>query len=143
MSIRIQVMQFHHQFGVPVADRATVPTADRVRLRLNLIAEEFCELFAACTEDKRDAAELFAAIKEIVADANISVSLPDVADALGDIAYVTEGANLEFGFNSERVGAEIHAANMRKVGGPTRADGKILKPADWQAPDILGAIGLL
>lgn len=30
----------------------------------------------------------------------------------------------------------VHQSNMAKLGGPVRADGKILKPAGWQAPAI-------
>ncbi len=33
--------------------------------------------------------------------------------------------------------AEVQRANMEKVGGPIRADGKRLKPPGWRAPDHL------
>jgi hypothetical protein len=36
----------------------------------------------------------------------------------------------------EAVFAEIHRANLAKHGGGRRADGKILKPAGWQPPQI-------
>lgn len=35
---------------------------------------------------------------------------------------------------------EVHRANMAKVGGPTRADGKILKPEGWTPPDVAGVL---
>ena len=30
----------------------------------------------------------------------------------------------------------VHAANMAKVGGGVREDGKVLKPPGWQPPDV-------
>ena len=36
--------------------------------------------------------------------------------------------------------AEVQRANMAKASGPVRADGKRLKPPDWQAPDLTGVL---
>lgn len=62
--------------------------------------------------------------------------LVEVADALGDLAYVVEAAFQAFGINSEPILAEIHRTNMAKAGAPKRADGKQLKPKGWQPPRI-------
>ena len=59
-------------------------------------------------------------------------------DALCDLLYVTLGAAVEMGVELEPFFAEVHAANMKKVGGLIREDGKQLKPANWQPPDIAG-----
>lgn len=34
----------------------------------------------------------------------------------------------------------VHASNLAKVGGGEREDGKVLKPADWTAPDVAGIV---
>jgi predicted HAD superfamily Cof-like phosphohydrolase len=36
--------------------------------------------------------------------------------------------------------AEVHRANMAKLGGFRRADGKWMKPPDWTPPDIEGLL---
>ncbi len=59
-------------------------------------------------------------------------------DALCDLLYVTLGAAVEMGVELEPFFREVHRANMTKVGGPVRPDGKQLKPEGWRAPDIAG-----
>lgn len=61
-----------------------------------------------------------------------------MVDALCDLLYVTLGAGVEMGVELEPFFAVIHAANMKKVGGSVREDGKQLKPAGWVPPDIAG-----
>jgi predicted HAD superfamily Cof-like phosphohydrolase len=113
-------------------------------VRGKLIVEETLEFLEACFVQKggstidyvRDILDKF--INDRIGDMStqVSVNLTDAADALVDIAYVVEGSNLEFGINSHETLAEVHAANMRKVDGPTREDGKRLKPEGWQPPNI-------
>jgi hypothetical protein len=62
--------------------------------------------------------------------------LPGVADAVADAVYVLLGLAVTFGIDMRPVWAAVHAANMAKVGGPRRADGKRLKPDGWEPPDI-------
>lgn len=132
-SIREQVVEFHQAFGQPVLGTPQVPSDDRVRLRLRLIAEEFFELLDACdlpyTQSMR---ETF--------DANLThptkVDLVELADALADLDYVIEGTRLEFGINGAPIAAEVHRSNMAKVGGTMREDGKLQKPEGWTPPDI-------
>lgn len=91
---------------------------DRLGLRLELIREEFEELTEAT--GKRDVIEM--------------------ADALGDIAYVVVGFALEMGIDLNAVVAEIHASNMTKLGEDgnviRREDGKVLKGPNYRKPDI-------
>lgn len=92
---------------------------DRRELRAELIREE--------------AAETVAAIK-------LGLLSPTV-DGLCDILYVTYGAALEFGVDLELPFKEVHLSNLAKLEGQTeRADGKILKPEGWVAPDIAGIL---
>jgi len=59
-------------------------------------------------------------------------------DALCDLMYVTLGAAVQMGVELEPFFEAVHAANMKKVGGAVREDGKQLKPPGWAPPDIAG-----
>lgn len=134
MTIRDNVLKFHIAMNLPVAYTPVIPSDDRVRLRLNLIAEESFEVFEACGIDVKDLKEaLFAKIRE----SELNINMEKLADGFGDTDYVVEGARLEFGIDGEPIADEIQAANMRKTSGPIRADGKRLKPPGWVGPDIL------
>lgn len=145
--LRSQVRAFHEAFGVPVLDRPRVPSEERVRLRLRLVAEEFFELLTAAND--RTAHEwVNAAIRNArwaVDDAiggidAAGINLPEFTDALGDLDYVIEGTRLEFGIDGGPIADEIQRSNMAKVGGPVLPGGKIGKPADWTPPDIAGEL---
>lgn len=67
----------------------------------------------------------------------------EVADALGDIDYLTQGAAVLQGIPLYEVFCEIHRSNMTKVSGGVvikRDDGKILKPSSYEAPDLLSVL---
>lgn len=65
--------------------------------------------------------------------------LEGVIDALQDLKYVIYGYELRLGIATEEHFAEVHSANMRKLGPDgkpiRRADGKIIKPEGWTGPD--------
>lgn len=145
--IRDQVAEFHRAMDVPIGTTPKVPSDERVRLRWRLIIEEVFEGLAATFPYTRDTwnpldescqklAAAKTAVMKIVNEEQIQVDLPELADAWGDIDYVVEGARLEFGVDGVPIAAEIHRANMAKVGGPVRGDGKRLKPPGWTPPDI-------
>jgi predicted HAD superfamily Cof-like phosphohydrolase len=106
------VLQFHRRFAVSIGDRPALPREELVALRLALIDGELTELRAAIGNE------------DMVA----------VADALVDLLYVTYGAAITFGIDVRPIFEEVHRANMAKLGGGTRADGKVLKPDGWQPP---------
>lgn len=148
--LRAQVLEFHRAMDCPVLDRPQVPPDERVRLRLRLVAEEFFELLRSALVERElptDGAEgvkhedcILACAESIVltavADDDLSVDLPELADALADLDYVIEGARLEFGVDGAPVAAGVHAANIRKLDGPVREDGKRLKPEGWRPFDV-------
>jgi predicted HAD superfamily Cof-like phosphohydrolase len=122
---------------VPVGERPAVPEDERVRLRMSLVSEEFCELWDAVCDNQAGLAELRFVLGHLLGVvASREVDLPELADALADLDYVIEGARLEFGIDGASVAAGVHAANMRKVDGPVRADGKRMKPEGWQPFDV-------
>ncbi len=146
-SIRGQVVEFHCGFDQPILEKPAVPAPERVQLRLNLIAEEFFELLRACIplEGKGLArSDVEHAYKETLSAIKVGrTAKPDlvqVADALADIDYVVEGTRLEFGINGKPIAKLVHDANMAKLGGDKRGDGKVLKPDGWQPADIAGEL---
>jgi predicted HAD superfamily Cof-like phosphohydrolase len=139
-SIRSRVAQFHYTMGIPVIEAPRVPSVERVKLRLRLIAEEFFEVLGAALV-ARDEIEsrkrnVMRTIDESVQEAAPAM-LVKIAQELCDLDYVVEGTRLEFGIDGVPVLREVHAANMRKRGGEVREDGKVLKPEGWEPPNIV------
>jgi predicted HAD superfamily Cof-like phosphohydrolase len=65
----------------------------------------------------------------------------EILDALIDIIVVTVGAINSMGANGEAAWDEVMRTNFAKIDSETgkvkkRADGKVLKPQDWKAPNL-------
>lgn len=137
-----RVEEFHRTFGHPVSDEPVVADDGRLTLRLALILEEAFELADAlgfATDDIKDSADyMLNKIGPRVYEDEID--LVAVADALGDLEYVTNGAALEMGIPLPAVVAEIHRSNMTKLGPDGkpiyREDGKILKGEGYEPPQL-------
>lgn len=84
-------------------------------LKARLVKEEFGELMDAIFQ-KED--------------------LASIAHEGTDLLYVVLGLLLSYGVDPRVTWPEIHAANLRKAGGPRREDGKRLKPPGWVPADI-------
>lgn len=59
-----------------------------------------------------------------------------VANETVDLIYVLIGFAISHGVDLSPVWDAIQEANMRKVGGPKRSDGKQQKPPDWRPADL-------
>ena len=106
----------------------TVPNTDILKLRHQLIREEYEEV----TE----------AIEKLTTD-SLNGTAPDItelAHELADLLYVVYGTFSSCGVDADAVFAEVHRANMEKIGGPRRADGKLLKPPGWQPANVKNVI---
>ena len=128
MSNADRLREFHRAVGAPVPAQPLTPDRDVLALRQALIEEEHKEVTAAFAE---------------LAKAQGSGQDTDIAPLiheLTDLLYVTYGTILTCGVDADEVFAEVHRANMRKVLGPRRVDGKQLKPAGWQPADVAGVI---
>lgn len=132
------VKEFHEGFDHLVNWTPTVPPIEVRLLRVKLLAEELVEFSQACGMDLRiddGEVEVFAEM-----DSDDIVDLVEAADALGDLRYVIDGGNLNFGFPGAKILAEIHRSNMSKLGSDgkpvKREDGKILKGPNYFKPDI-------
>lgn len=133
-----RVAEFHRVFGHPIANKPVVPTDDRVRLRLALILEEAIELADAMgfyTDALREGVDYTLQFGQITEGDIIGI-----ADALGDLDYVVNGAALEHGIPLPEVTSEIHRSNMTKLGPDGkpiyRADGKVLKSEGYEPPRL-------
>lgn len=138
-----RVREFHETFGHPVADKPVVPADDRTRLRLSLILEEALELADAMgffTQEVREYIDKMVDYGPVVEG-----DLIGIADALGDLDYVVNGAALEHGIDLPVVTAEIHRSNMTKLGPDGkpiyREDGKILKGEGYEPPQLEKILG--
>jgi predicted HAD superfamily Cof-like phosphohydrolase len=143
-TIRSQVEAFCRAAGHPVLDHPQVPSHDRVKLRVELVMEEFFELLQAVYpqfKEVNQGSALFR-VRETAKYMTPRVDLPAMADALADLDYVVEGARLEFGIDGGPIAEEVQRANMSKFGPGSwkREDGKQMKPPDWTPPDIEGVL---
>lgn len=151
----------------PIPDQPAPPPAMIVAARLLMLTEEVHELVAAYGlsldnladvyyEHSRETASGWAA-RELAGALVMNRQHPDYSvpdeivhamDALLDIAVVAYGGALEIaGIDATRRAAdEVTRSNLAKIGADgtvlKRADGKVLKPIGWTAPDIAGALGI-
>jgi predicted HAD superfamily Cof-like phosphohydrolase len=121
---------FHAAVGQAVPIVPTVPNAATLELRQRLIEEEFKETLEAFSELRANPDVRGEAFSHLMRE-------------LADLLYVTYGTFVDCGVDADAVFAEVHRANMHKASGPRRADGKVLKPADWQPPDVAGVVRAL
>lgn len=83
-------------------------------------------------------------IKEEISELMAAVKVNDqveTLDALVDILVVTIGAMHSMGANAEGAWQEVMRSNLAKIDPETgrvqkRGDGKVLKPANWQPPNL-------
>jgi predicted HAD superfamily Cof-like phosphohydrolase len=118
------VRHFHRTFcPAQNADYPQRRSEDVTALRIRLVREEIDETIAALNE-------------LCSKGTNTVAALADVADGIADAVYVLLGTACALGIDMGPVWDEVQRANMTKVGGPTRVDGKVLKPDGWQAPRV-------
>lgn len=139
-----RVREFHEKFGHPVADKPSIPAADRTTLRLSLILEEALEL-AEAMGFRTDKVQTY--VQLMLANGPVfDGDIIGIADALGDLDYVVNGAALEHGIDLPAVTAEVHRSNMTKLGPDGkpiyREDGKILKGEDFEEPRLAEVLGV-
>src|SRR3982751_4056105 len=90
-----QVAEFHSTFKHPILPAPTIPSMERCKLRVELLAEELKELQQAIDDN----------------------DMVEIADALCDLQYVLSGAILEFGLGErfKDLFDEVHRSNMSKA----------------------------
>lgn len=135
--LQTQVLEFHKTFDCVINDKPTVIDSQTARLRIALIEEELNELVLALGFGRWSSGVFYD-------DPNNHPNLVEIADALGDLLYVTIGAAVSCGIDLEPVTDEIHRSNMSKVceDGTVlrRADNKILKPDTYSPADLASVL---
>lgn len=140
-----QVEAFHRVIGGTIGE---VPKIRDAELRATLILEEAIEAacaFVGAARTKDIALKFLELPLDTARDENgrpYKKSLrsePNFAEAIQescDVLYVTYGSVVTFGVDIEPFFDEVHRANLAKVGGGVRSDGKWMKPEGWQPPRI-------
>lgn len=137
------VAAFHRALKHPVSIK---PQIMRPQLRAALIFEEALEtvyaLYRACGWTHENVRTVLICDLRIALQKLNRMSWEDrdfvsmIAHELCDLKYVLDGTAVEMGLDLEPLFNEVHRANMAKIGGGTREDGKTLKPVSWTPPRI-------
>lgn len=117
---------FHEKFGLPVAggDICQPMGREDEDYRIKFLEEELSEFKLACRAG----------------------NVPDMLDALVDLAWVAMGTAHYLGAPFGEAWAEVARANMEKVrvendpNKPYRRPGAVVKPPGWAPPDIAGVV---
>ena len=116
--------EFHLAIDGELAHEPTIPSSHIIQLRETLISEEYKEVLEQI---------------ELIQSGE-TADISNLMHELADLLYVTYGTFSAFGVDADAVFAEVHRANMTKLEGPRRADGKLLKPPGWQPANVAGII---
>ena len=127
---------FHTAIGEQPPAHPTLISAQHFAFRRRLLEEEWAEVQAELDTVQGLLAEAELTGTDITGPVE---ALAPLVHELTDLLYVTYGTLVQMGVNADAAFAAIHAANMSKLGGPLRQDGKLLKPKDWQPADM-GAV---
>ena len=121
-SLEQQVRQFNTTYKKEMSPVPRLPTEPEAALMNSLIHEELMELNEAIDND----------------------DLVEIADALGDILYVTAQQATMIGMPVDALLREIQRSNLSKLGADGepifREDGKVLKGPNFSEPDIAGVL---
>lgn len=141
--MQLAVYDFHTKFGATVGNDPG-NLADR-ELRAKLIMEEAVETCAAMgfsvsaiIEDPHRQDLINHQDSYVVGTFHKHFAQSDeleAIDGLCDLLYVIFGSAVAWGIDLEPFFDNVHKANMSKMGGKRREDGKILKPDNWVPPD--------
>jgi predicted HAD superfamily Cof-like phosphohydrolase len=155
MSDAIKVKEFTESSnGITCPDRPTLMSRDSVKFIIRMIISELDEL--ACTvsdnEDMKDALmqeclttrdKCFKFKNENLTEEEL---IADQYDALVDSYYYSLNISAKHGANLSKIFNRVHEANMAKRDPVTgkfirrESDGKVMKPLNWQAPDITAEV---
>lgn len=139
------VREFHVAFGRPVRDLPDPGSPEERVLRVRLMLEEVLEFAKAAGVLVAFDGEIIPTVNHLGFSAEwFNPDLTAMAHELADIQYVVSGTAVQLGIPIDSCVAEIHAANMRKLGpdGKPTIDehGKVRKPDGWKPADVAGVL---
>jgi predicted HAD superfamily Cof-like phosphohydrolase len=132
--LHCQVYAFNRKIGLPTNSVPVVPDDATVRSRLLLSASELCEQLQACFH--LNPAIEHALLDEIRYAGKLRVRLPEIVDAWADSSFANQGSAIIFGVDMKPIAREVARSNMTKKRENLRADGSIIKDADFSPPQI-------
>lgn len=109
------IKSFMTVMGQEINNRPTIPFLKTQKLHRELVDEE---------------------INKELMPALLSDDLINIADGIVDSIVVILDVAVAYGIDIRPIWDMVHEANMRKINGPIREDGKRLKPEGWKHPDI-------
>ncbi len=115
------VREFHERCDLPRADEPKLAAPGLAETRQHLLEEEVGEL----------------------ADAARAGDLAGIARELADVVYVAYGTAVTYGIDLDAVLAEVHRANLSKLGPdgrPVIRSGKVQKGHWFRPPDVAGVL---
>lgn len=139
------VREFHVAFSRPVRDTPDAGTPEERVLRVRLMLEEVLEFAKAAgivvfARANGDDGEWIDSIDCWRIYAESAPNLVQMAHELADIQYVVSGTAVQLGIPLDACVAEIHNANMRKLGPDGKpivdGNGKVSKPDGWKPADV-------
>jgi predicted HAD superfamily Cof-like phosphohydrolase len=144
------VKEFHQAFGHPVETSPLTPSVKQMKFRARFLLEEVSEHILALGARKRENQHLARAVELIeLARAQVAVALDyefndvdmiEVADSLGDLDYIVNGAALTYGIPLPAITKEIHDSNMTKLGEDGKPiyddEGKVIKGPAYRRPNL-------
>lgn len=137
-----RIKEFMQKAGQATPEGAIKPDAETRILRAKLILEEALETVEALGVTVQVGGDRPLEEDALSYAADGTWDLQEVVDGCADISVVTIGTLIAIGVDDEPVLEEVDASNLRKFGegGYRREDGKWMKPPNWTAPDIMGAV---
>jgi predicted HAD superfamily Cof-like phosphohydrolase len=135
-------IEFHHSYGHPVRRDPQTVSREEALLVLRLIEEEYLELVEAFFPE-RIADDAYLHVAELDGY-DYDPDLEKIADAVGDLDVVTNGAGIRHGLDMRLLNQAIHKSNMSKLGADGRPlyyesgpkKGKIRKGPNFVEPDL-------
>ena len=139
-------------------DEITEPKNEIKELRTGLALEEFFEMyskgFGVDVYCEFDLPQLNTTVNINLSDVFREVdgaftfktkrpfNIVEVADGAADVSVINVGSMLVCGIKDDELLEEVDRSNLAKFGPDSymREDGKWMKPADWEAPDIEGVL---
>ena len=140
------VREFTSGAGQPTPEKPVLMSQDEVCFLGKMVLDEVMELFATVYPPADAKGKLCGFIDEskdiaqLPADDETTL-IAEQGDAIVDVYYYMLNAACKKGVNLSALFHIVHAANMAKRDPATgqflkRDDGKIIKPAGWQPPDV-------
>lgn len=139
--IQQNVREFHEKAGQLINDKPTIVDSKTAILRVRLLLEEVLEFAEASGVEiltkEGDNLDTEAMNGELTFSHTGKADLIEIADALGDINYVSAGAAICYGIDMEPIDEEIHKNNMLKFENCTKDEsGKVIKNKNHKKVDL-------